>query len=353
MLDLDRLKQTLVESGKLKPERIAEAETFAREQNVPFTRALTSQLMIGFTDLGACCSAVTGLPYVSLPTESEPPDAARLFSPDCVRAWQMFPLAFDASTHALTIAVHDPDQIPRLERLNEFLMQPHRLAFTIAAESEIERAYSRYYDTESAQTRIAKFVHRDSKTKASLPATPEAPVKPVKSGKTKPAPAAPPNRDEHQPDYAAMSQALIGAATLLVRQQFDAEPDRIHGVRGCVRYCQLLASRLRFTPAQADALVLAAWLSVLGDRPGVIQRLAAPYKLESVLLPGTTGVGRVASHRPEALVLGLVKAHQTLKSQEPDICRDVNLIRRRAAVALVVRPAAPGDARNVSAGADG
>ena len=66
VLDVDQLKARLVESGRISSDRLAEADRHATEKRVSLSEALTSSLMLGFSDLGQCCSEVTGLPYVPL-----------------------------------------------------------------------------------------------------------------------------------------------------------------------------------------------------------------------------------------------------------------------------------------------
>ena len=50
MLDVDRFRSQLVDSGKINPERLAEAETYATDKGVSLSEALASNLVLGFAD---------------------------------------------------------------------------------------------------------------------------------------------------------------------------------------------------------------------------------------------------------------------------------------------------------------
>ncbi|MDA0989896.1 MAG: DUF4388 domain-containing protein [Verrucomicrobia bacterium] len=316
----------------MSPDRLAEAERLAAQQQMPLVRVLTSSLMMGYEDLGPCCEAITGLPYVALLKTAPVPEALRLLSPAYARQWKTVPVAVDVSQNLLTLAIHDPSQMQTLARLYKFLLQPYHLNFTIAPEGEIERACAKYYGVRGSKPHLktastSRPVLAKTKGAAQRPrqeevSPPAAAARAASNGKDIPAGGG------REPTYADMSQALISAATLLVRLHFGEEPDRIHDVRACVRYCQLMASRLRFTAVQVDALVLAAWLSMLEHQHGLVRQLAAPYQLDEVLFVDSPGNGRSGRQRPEAQVLSLVKCHQDLKAKEPNISRDLNLTRR-------------------------
>lgn len=332
MFDDDTLKQDLIAQGKLSVARLEEAQRLARQSGVSLTEALVSRLMISFSDLGEACARVTGLPYLPL-MHTHPPtgDNARWLSAEFTRRAGVFPVAYEPRDNVLVLAVRDPDRTAALERVLRFFMQDTRLQFTIASDVEIARAHERLQGRgRSSATSLSGTYPRSRRwlmgaTAKEAPAAQPKPAAetPARSGTPDPHPAG-----GREPSYAEMSQALVGAATLLVRQRFGAEPERLQAVRTRVRYCQLMASRLKLTSVQADGLVLAAWLSALDGENGLAGQLATPYRLDEILSTEQARPPRGQKLRVEALILGLVKGYSAMRADKPEICRDVNLTRR-------------------------
>ncbi|MCE9614397.1 MAG: DUF4388 domain-containing protein [Lentisphaerae bacterium] len=346
MLDPEKLKQDLIASGKLTAERLAEVERVARDQRISLSEALISRLMISFSDLGAACARVTGLPYVPLVgLRPSDPEAPVWMSPEFAACAHVFPIAYDPQTHVLKVAVQDAEQAAGLERSLRFLMQDSRLEFSVAPDIEMQRARERGRPggKRSAGELAAGFARgsrwgggkSDPRTGAPSGAAPGAKSKPGASGASGAAPAPPPRKERRpgsaappEPGYSEMSQSLISAVTHFVRLQFSDEPERVHGIRTCVRYCQLMASRLKFAPVQVDALVLGTWLSALDSCETVLGQFSTPYRLEEVIYPDKQRGVRAVHPRVEGLVLKLVRCYQDLKAEKPEVCRNVNLTRR-------------------------
>lgn len=342
MLDLEQLKRDLIASGKLSAERLAEAERVAREQGVSLAEALISRLMISFPDLGASCARVTGLPYVPLMQSRPSSDTPHWLSMEFASRASVYPVRYDPREHLLTVAIHDPDQAGTLQRMLDFLLQDARLQFTIAPDVEITRACERArQESKPWRGEIA------ATTRARLMRTGGAPADAAAAATSSTgAPhdgAAPGNRgtqarngsrvaagrnEAADPAYAEMSQALIGVATFLVRQAHGEAPEQLHAVRTRVRYCQLMAARLKLSPVQTDALVLAAWFSALGRGEAIASQITTPYRLEEILAEGEGRGARPAHPRMEALILSLVRCYQDLKTGKPEVCSDVNMTRR-------------------------
>lgn len=326
MLDAAKLKQDLLAAGKVSPERMASAEAYAREHHVSLAEALVRLLMISFPDLGAACARLTGLPYTPLMAVRPSAESLRWMSVDFAALAGAFPVSYDANAHLLTMAIWDPEQSQTLERMLRFLDHEVNLTFTIASEAEIERAVAR---TRSPNGAVGRALPRP-------PRVPQAPARaekrPASPGAGTGAPAAPAPRPDapamREPSYADMSQALVSAAMLLARQCLADKPEEMHVARTRVRYCQLLASRLRLTPVQTDALTVASWLSVLPEDEGLAAKLTTPYRLEDVLATERRRGSATGDIRIEAVVLSLVRAYQQLKDEQPDARRDITLARR-------------------------
>jgi len=326
MLDVERLKVTLVAEGKVEAARLEETEHWADQQSVSLTEALASRLVLGFADLGAGCSAVTGLPYVPLVPTPPSDTALRLISPQCAAAWETVPVRYEPRENVLQLAIHDPDQRARLQRIFHFFMQPHQLEFSIAPDVEIARACRRYYGVFGKEDRAARPSPRrsgdpvPSELKLTRKRTPAQ--KQTAGRRAQPRqPAATP-----EPSYEVMCRSLVNAATMIVRMQLADEPDAIHETRTAVHYCQLMAARLRLSRVQTDALVLAAWLSPLRSRMRLTDQLTTPYGLAEIIPPENKGAS--ASSRIEARILSLVSRYHEVRNDDAGPGRDVNQVRR-------------------------
>lgn len=333
MLDPEALKRDLLETGKLSAERLAEAERAARDEQVTLEEALVGRLMISFPDLGEACARITGMPYVPLMSARGPRRGeTRLLSPAFAAQMGTYPIAYDPRERTLLVAVQSAEQGRQLSRMLDFFMQDVNVELTIAPEVEIARANERLQplrrtgrlDVSGTTRQKIGFARAAPSESAESPTKDAAAVSatPRRSAGRAPPPNVP------QPSYADMSQALVSAATLLVHQQFAESPERMHAVRTRVRYGQLMATRLRLTAVQADALTLAGWLSMLGQSDRANGQLNIPYRLEEVLNPSAQRAARAVNPRIEGLILSLIACYQELKIAKPEVCRDVNHARR-------------------------
>ena len=84
-------------------------------------------------------------------------------------------------------------------------------------------------------------------------------------------------------NYAQMSEALLSLTSFFVRRSAGGDPAQQRQLLAKIRWCRLLALRLRLLPAQVDAVVLAAWLSGLGDMPELLHEVKLPYPMETIL----------------------------------------------------------------------
>lgn len=222
--------------------------------------------------------------------DAPPPDeATRLLSKHCAQAWHAFPAEFDARSSRLTMAVASPDSARRIEKVYRLLLQPYALQFAIAPESEIDAAIDKFLQepepAPAQETALPTSLPKQPRAKRRPRRRPERPT-PEPAPRT---PAAIPVEErpakQEAFSYEQMSQALTSAAMLLSRLHLGDDLDALARLRARVRYCQLIASRLRFTPVQTDTVTLAAWLSVFKERREFIRRLVAPHGIERVLFP--------------------------------------------------------------------
>ena len=134
------IKNCLIQMKTVNPDQVARAESYAAKQNVSLQKAFLAMDIVKPADLGSCLSRIHQLPYIPLLTRPLSEQVKNMLSPQCMTHWKVFPADYNTDQHVLTLAVHDPDQIPKMEHIFQLLMQPYALAFVIAPEVEIEKA---------------------------------------------------------------------------------------------------------------------------------------------------------------------------------------------------------------------
>ena len=374
MLDLAKFKKHLVDSGAVDKSQLDRAQKHAAEQNISLSESLLTLNILSHRGLGKCFSELYDLPYVTIQGKPPNAEARSQISSKCAIRWKVFPVSYTPEEHILALAIHDPDQIPRIEKVYRFFMQPHAIGFVISSKAEMDRAFETYYgvvrpkivrdaeDKLRAADKKARLSglhkHADARDAPATGGAAGAPApEPLPSGEgsieasppsldvataaapqpAAPAPAAPsvPHLAQKAPadpaqkpppdsakavgssalrralavkpagetpgtapgaskpwsrynrgasdavaaqnlPYTEMSRALLSAVALLVRAHLENDSMRTMMARARTRYCQLLAGRLAFTPAQSDSTILAAWLSMIQDKPDVVSQLGTP-----------------------------------------------------------------------------
>lgn len=307
MRDPNKLKEHLVRSGITTEEHFAQAVECIGTGGVTLDKALVSLNLVNYAELGNCLSEIYELPYSPVLSQRPPDAAVSLFSRERSRDWEALPVAYDPDENLLTLAVHDPEQIIKLDRIHRFFMQPYSVAYTIASQAEMDeeinpaKSPAGAHGTEASHS-SADAEHGHAKTKMSIGGT---------------------SSGGHA--YTEMGRGIVSIAALAARVFLAEDEERLLKIRTRVRYCQLLSSRLSLSEIQTDGITLAAWLSALEDNRDFSKHLVTPYDLEEILFPDDTPLDE---QRRETQILGLVRAYQALEKQDPDACKDVNLTRR-------------------------
>ena len=384
MLDLAKFKQHLVGSGAVEKEQLERAQKHAFDHGLSLSEALLALNIVGSRKLGKCLSEIYGLPYVSLQNRPLSPEAQTMLSAPCVVQWKAFPVHCERKENIFTLAVHDPDQMVKIEKAFRFLLQPVALGFVIVSRPELDEALEKHYGTAVERMRAAdgkppvvapsagkkklklSGLHRDAPSSAAVPSdaaslskTADASKPDAKASASSAAaaprplsryhPAAAPARSAAEPrplssagaapqtdtaadkpaatrdvDVTDMSRSLLNSVALLAQTRLGGDSVKILQAKTRVRYCRLLAVRSNLAPDSCDAIAMAAWLSVL-DAPGeVVKQLVTPYNLDAILQADGDAH---AALLPESKILGLVRRYQDFKASDPDAARDINRVR--------------------------
>jgi DNA-binding response OmpR family regulator len=324
------LRVKLESEGNLESGQFEAAERFAEEKQWSVSKALVALQYVDPAVLGRSLSEIYHLPYFSLLNEAPPLKARRHLSNTCARHWKVIPVAYDSDEDRLTIAVHSMAQIRLMEKVNQLFMQSHDLQFCIASELELERAFDEHFTpgggTSKPATALPSALSKDHQSEHRLPTrrvnvTSETPKAPAGD----PAGSAVGTFDPF--GYTDMSRALISAVAALAQSHLAGSNSRVIDVRERVRYTQLLASRLKLSPEECDAVIIASWLSAF-DREvnAVLGQLATPFRL-SEIFDQAAAAGQAT--RPEARILSLVRAYEALRHSTPGVELNTHQMRRQ------------------------
>lgn len=132
---------------------------------------------------------------------------------------------------------------------------------------------------------------------------------------------------KHAHDNAAVLGEIDGAL-LVVRQLVKTacanDPRNIRAVENRVRYCELIARRLKRPLVDIHRLGLAAWLFALEGQPKLVQTLSSQYNLDPLVFPETqTDTDR----KLDTATLAVVRCFQDLKRDYPELTADFNEVR--------------------------
>lgn len=138
----NRLQQCMVDEGWLTAEQLEEARKAAKGDAVD--EVVAERGWVTLHQLGRLWSAFYQLPYVTLLTNAPSKDARIVLSPACCNHWGVFPVSYNSSRYLLTLAVSRLEDAVRIERIQEFFMQPYSVAFTVASGMEIAAAQKKF-----------------------------------------------------------------------------------------------------------------------------------------------------------------------------------------------------------------
>lgn len=286
------------------------------------TEAVLDDRLRDYARQGKALEERTGLPYAPLLSEQPPYEARIRFPFACAARWGALPVAYDAETSLLTVAVSDPEQGAAIEAVYRFFVMPCSLSFRIAGEMEINEVFERHFDGRSGSGK--KWLRRSLFTPAARAAAPqEAAVAPLTVERPPVVQALAAPAAETAAWTERISRSLLNAIGFLVSRELEQDAAALQAVRTRVRYSQLLAGRLGMPSDLTDTLLASAWLSGLPDWKTVVARLDVPYRVAEVLAGTTSEADSPAMH-----VFTVVSAYQDLVRCDPLAARNTQLLRR-------------------------
>jgi len=125
--------------------------------------------------------------------------------------------------------------------------------------------------------------------------------------------------------YAQMAEAFVGLAAELTKLTVGSDQERVKEILTKVRYCKLLSLKLELTPAQADATVLAAWLTSTETGKKLAGQVATPYQLQDIM---NFSEDSRKPMRVEAAVLRLVETYLSIRKKHSGIADNPDMFRK-------------------------
>lgn len=145
MQESSKLKDYLIHHGNLSEEEYLQAEDYALTRKISIEQSLVFLNLLSYSELGCALAEIYNMAYHPL-LNSVPPDSAKSYVPfNYADKWKIFPVSYDSKKVLLTLACAEQDNQALISKLKAVFPPSLRLDFTIATDSEIERAIDVYY----------------------------------------------------------------------------------------------------------------------------------------------------------------------------------------------------------------
>ena len=323
------LRNRLLETERISSDDFARAQHFAHAQRTSLAKAIVTLGMLEYADIGEALAEIHGYPYQAPTTIASPQQVRAHMSTRCARRWKVLPIACDDATQTLTLCGETTERLERVQSIYRFLLHPHSLSFTVASDAEIEQALKTHFDPATdtneetdGKRKLSGLDQLVKTTRSSGSRKPHVPSSVTKHREPRNA-----HRhvgSEQTPHDTQLNRALISAVRLLVSRDLSGTPARLEEIQVRVRYCQLLATRMKLSSDEMTALILSTWLSAFDGHVEELNQLQTPYALEDILV---TAASSPPGPRLEALILSLVMSYQALLTRDTESRRDVGRLR--------------------------
>ncbi|NNM84330.1 MAG: type II secretion system ATPase GspE [Phycisphaerales bacterium] len=144
------LGRVLIKMGRLTREQVHQALAVQNEQrakkiNTPIGQVLVEMGMITQKDLNIALAAQRGYEVIDLGNRDIPPDVLKLIPPQMASVYRVVPLAYNASTNNITIALDSPDNFRVVDDLKTLM--GYKVTACIADSDSLAKMLHRYYET--------------------------------------------------------------------------------------------------------------------------------------------------------------------------------------------------------------
>ncbi len=145
MTEHSKLKNHLVQSGRLSEEKIFQAEDYALTRKIGLDEALVFLNMLDYQELGTCLSELYSKPYQAVLATPPPEEAKAKVPMKFAESLGVFPVMFQPDGNKLVLAIDDSEDPQRIQQIQSRFPSTLRLQFVVASRAEITKAVEVYY----------------------------------------------------------------------------------------------------------------------------------------------------------------------------------------------------------------
>ena len=142
-----RLGRVLTKLGKVTRDQVHEALQLQKTRKEPIGKLLVGLGLITEGDVLQALAAQAGLELVKVEPEAIPKEAIDALPAETATTYQVVPLAFDAKSRAITIAMKSPDNFKAVDDLQ--LLMGFKVKAVVAHSEEIDAVIKKHYSGES------------------------------------------------------------------------------------------------------------------------------------------------------------------------------------------------------------
>ncbi len=139
------LKKYILENGLLQQDQLAQAEDYALTMGLALEQSIIFLQLMDFGQLGGALQAIYGVPYRPLLQQAPSEDMKKVIPLSMAEKFGVFPLAYDPGHGRITLAIDDPFDQERMDKITRLLAPSNSPEFTVASRPEINQAIDIYY----------------------------------------------------------------------------------------------------------------------------------------------------------------------------------------------------------------
>ncbi|MCC5829704.1 MAG: Flp pilus assembly complex ATPase component TadA [Phycisphaeraceae bacterium] len=141
-----RIGRILTKMGKVDREQLSEALQLQSQRRLPLGQILVELGYVQQADVNAALAAQAGMESLNLEEIEIEPAVIELLPPETARAYEVLPLAYDAATNHLTIALKDASNFRAVDDLR--LLMGFQVRPVVADAEQVDKLIGKYYGGE-------------------------------------------------------------------------------------------------------------------------------------------------------------------------------------------------------------
>ncbi len=139
------LKKYILENGLLDQEQLAQAEDYALTMGLALEQSIVFLQLMDCAELGRALQTIYGVPYKPLLHQAPSEEMKKVIPLSMAEKFGVFPIHYDPGQGRVILAVDDPLDHERVEKITCLLAPSNSVEFTVASRAEINQAIDVYY----------------------------------------------------------------------------------------------------------------------------------------------------------------------------------------------------------------